>query len=86
MYHKGYFEPDGLVSLTKLVTSVGVILVISFCIRGLSRADNPSYRKFITTLHSAQKNMTPEIKQQLNKYDFEFHAWPVEFENSRERG
>lgn len=85
LYHKGYFEPEGLVTLTKFVKSVGFILVISFCIQGLSRANNPVYRNFLTTLQSAQKNMSLEVKQQLNKYDFDFQSWPVEFENSRER-
>ncbi|KAJ8953199.1 hypothetical protein NQ318_003238 [Aromia moschata] len=79
LYQRGCFEPEGLITLTKLVTSVGVILVVSYCIRGWSRAQNPTYQKFYTTLQSAQRNMTPTIKQELNMYDFEFKAWPVEY-------
>ncbi|KAJ8969938.1 hypothetical protein NQ314_001519 [Rhamnusium bicolor] len=81
LYQRGYFEPEGLVTLTKLVTSVGVILVVSFCFRGLSRAQNPTYQNFFSTLQSSQKKMTPAIKQQLNMYDFEFTAWPVEYKS-----
>lgn len=83
LYRKGYFVGqeglEGLVTLTKFVTSLGVILVVSFCIRGFSRSRNPTYHKFIQTLNSAHNNMTPSVKQQLTKYDFEFFAWPVEY-------
>ncbi|KAG5887526.1 hypothetical protein JTB14_022138 [Gonioctena quinquepunctata] len=79
LYQRGYFEHDGLTSLTKLVTSVGVILVFSFCLKGLSRSDNPTYCKFLETLQAAQKELTPLSKRQLNMYDFDFKAWPVEY-------
>ncbi|XP_018577262.1 protein ABHD16A isoform X2 [Anoplophora glabripennis] len=79
LYQRGYFEPEGLITLTKLVTSVGVILVVSFCFRGLSRSQNPTYQNFFSTLKDAQDNMTPAVKQRLNMYDFDFAAWPVEY-------
>ncbi|CAH2013607.1 unnamed protein product [Acanthoscelides obtectus] len=84
LYQRGYFEPDGLITLTKLVTSVGVILVVSFCIRGMGRAENPTYTRFLATLQTAQKDLSPSIKQQLNMYDFEFKAWPVEYKSTVE--
>lgn len=79
LYRKGYFVAEGLVTLTKFVTSLGVILVVSYCIRGFSRSRNPTYQKFIKTLISAQTNLPPTLKQQLSRYDFEFYAWPVEY-------
>lgn len=85
LYQKGYYEADGLITVTKFLTSVGVILVISFCFRAIGRASNPTYKNFLGTLQTAQKNMTPTVKQQLNKYEFEFSAWPVEYKSVTNR-
>lgn len=85
LYQKGYYEPDGLITITKFLTSVGVILVISFCFRAVGRSANPTYKNFLNTLQAAQKNMTPSVKQQLNKYEFEFSAWPVEYRSTINR-
>lgn len=79
LYQKGYFVAEGLVTLTKFVTSIGVILVVSLCIRGIGRSQNPVYQRFIKTLAQAQTNLTPSVKQHLAAYDFEFYAWPIEF-------
>lgn len=79
LYQRGYFTDDGLVTLTKFFTSIGVILVVSFCMRGMGRARNPTYQRFLRTLNQAQTNLTPNVKRQLSQYDFEFYAWPVEF-------
>lgn len=79
LYQKGYFVAEGLVTLTKFVTSLGVILVVSFCIRGIGRARSPTYQKFIKTLQQAHAELTPSVKQQLAAFDFEFYAWPIEF-------
>lgn len=70
---------DNLLSLTKFATSLGVILVVSFCIRSVGRCNNPTYQKFIKTLKEAQANLNPYTKQQMSMYDFEFYGWPVEF-------
>lgn len=85
LYQKGYPEPDGLVTITKFLTGVGVILVISFCFRAAGRASNPTYKNFLGTLQAAQRNMTPNVKNLLNKYEFDFHAWPVEYKNLTNR-
>lgn len=79
LYRKGFFEQDGLVMLTKFATSIGVILVVSFCIRGFNRATNPTYHNFIQALQTAQMDMTPKTKKDLAMYEFEFFAWPVEY-------
>lgn len=85
LYQKGYHESDGLVTITKFLTGVGVILVISFCFRAMGRASNPTYKNFLGTLQAAQGTMTRNVKQQLNKYEFEFHAWPVEYKTLTNR-
>lgn len=79
LYHRGYFESDGLVSLTKLFTTAGVIVIMSLCLRGFGRANNPTYTRYLSSVKSANKNMTTSTKQELMKYDFEFKSWPVEY-------
>lgn len=82
LYRKGYFVLDNLLTLTKFVTSLGVILVVSFCIRSVGRCNNSTYQRFIKTLREAQSNLSPYTKEQLSIYDFEFYGWPVEFRSS----
>lgn len=79
LYRKGYLASEGLMTLTKFVTSIGVILVVSYCARGISRASNPVYQKFVQVLENARENMSGANKQWLSMYDFEFYAWPVEY-------
>ncbi|XP_050301691.1 phosphatidylserine lipase ABHD16A [Anthonomus grandis grandis] len=81
LYNKGYFEPQGLAFISKFVTGVGVILIVSFCIRSLGRAQNSTYTKFLEVLSRADENVSI-CKPELMKYDFEFKAWPVEYDVS----
>ncbi|XP_060534495.1 phosphatidylserine lipase ABHD16A [Cylas formicarius] len=78
LYQRGYFELQGLTSLSKVVTGVSVILVISYCIRGISRSRNPLYQQFMGVLEQAQRDIR-SVKPELMKYEFEFSAWPVEY-------
>lgn len=80
MYRRGYFVTENLTSLSKFATSIGVLLLVSLCMRGYGRANNPSYQEFVKVLRDAKKNMTMETKKKLTSYDFEFSAWPVEFQ------
>lgn len=84
LYYRGYFEPQGLITITKIAAGISVILVVSFCIRGFSRARNPTYRNFLDVLFKAQENVS-ETKSELMKYDFDFQAWPVEYDLSKSR-
>lgn len=89
LYRSGYFEPEGLLTLSKAATTVGLILVASYCLRGYARANNGNYVKFLSTLKKTQKNLTVNAKQELMKYDFEFKSWPVEYkctQDAREVG
>ncbi|KAL3284192.1 hypothetical protein HHI36_018356 [Cryptolaemus montrouzieri] len=79
LYHKDYFTSEGLMSLSKFVTSIGVILVISYFSRGLGRSSDDTYKNFIKALKEVEQNITPLTKQNISAYDFEFYAWPVEY-------
>ncbi|XP_017780495.1 PREDICTED: protein ABHD16A [Nicrophorus vespilloides] len=76
---RGYFEPEGFVTLTKFITLLGGVIVSSYLIRGIGRASNPVYTKFIAALDNAQTGLTSATKRDLSLYDFDFFAWPVEF-------
>jgi len=81
LYNRGYFEPQGLALIMKFVAGVGAILIVSFCFRGVSRVGNPTYMKFLDVLQQA-KNNVGQHKRELMKYDFDFTAWPVEYDLS----
>lgn len=64
---------------SKFMFGAGVILIASFVARGYSRASNETYKKFVKVLEEAKSRLNYETKQELQKYDFEFYAWPVEY-------
>lgn len=66
--------------MSKFLTGAGLILVTSMMARGYSRANNPTYLKFMKVLEDAKSHNTSESKQELGKYDFEFWAWPIDFD------
>lgn len=68
--------------ISKLLTGAGLILVTSMMARGYSRANNPTYLKFMKVLDDAKSHDNSETKQELGKYDFEFWAWPINFDVS----
>lgn len=84
MYRRSYPLADQVYSLTKVAAGAGVILFVSLVARGYSRASNPVYLEFVQTLNKAKARYDSETKKQLLKYDFEFWAWPVDFEFSKE--
>lgn len=59
---------------------MGVILVISYISRGFGRAFDDTYRNFIKALEEVNQNITPLTKQNISGYDFEFYAWPIEYD------
>lgn len=66
-------------TISQFVTGAGIIFVTSLMARGYSRAKNPTYLKFMKVLDDARSHYNAETKQELGKYDFEFWAWPVDF-------
>ncbi|XP_029160510.1 protein ABHD16A [Nylanderia fulva] len=80
LYHRSYSLTDNIFCLSKLAASVGALLIASLAARGYSRANNPCYVKFMETLNEAQLQYNERTKQELHKYDFEFWAWPVDFD------
>ncbi|KAK1123989.1 hypothetical protein K0M31_007017 [Melipona bicolor] len=70
---------ENIFSLSKLAASASAIFVASLAARSCSRATNPVYLKFLKTLNEANAHYSAETKQELDKYEFEFWARPVDF-------
>lgn len=82
MYQRGYSLTDNASCLSKLAAGAGALLVASLAARSYSRVNNPAYVKFVETLNEAQLHYNASTKQELHKYDFEFWAWPMDFDMS----
>ena len=52
----------------------------SLFLRAVGRASNNKYQQFLDVLEDAQSDFTRANKARLSRYDFEFKAWPVEFQ------
>lgn len=83
MYQRNYSLTDNVSCLSKLAAGAGALLVASLAARGYSRVNNPVYIKFVQTLNEVHLQYNSKTKQELHKYDFEFWAWPVEFDSSK---
>lgn len=70
---------ENIFSLSKLAASASAIFIASLAARSCSRATNPIYLKFLKTLNEANAHYSAETKQELDKYEFEFWARPVDF-------
>ncbi|XP_044014460.1 phosphatidylserine lipase ABHD16A isoform X2 [Aphidius gifuensis] len=79
MYRRNNTMTDNMYTMSKYAASAGFIFITSLAVRGCARSTNPMYIKFIKTLTKAHESYTYESKQQLQKYDFEFWAWPVDY-------
>lgn len=80
LYRRGYFVAESITTIGKLSTGIGLLVVISLCMRGIGRSQTKVYAKFLKALEAAKVNTTSEEKKNaLRLYDFEFKDWPVDF-------
>nr|CAD7256650.1 unnamed protein product [Timema shepardi] len=79
LWRRGYFVIDGVTTIAKFLTGIGLVIAVSYYLRGVGRASNPVYTTFFNTFLAAKKNLTRDNKRALMMYDFEYSAWPVEF-------
>lgn len=80
LYRRGYFVAESVASFAKVSTGIGLIVMISLCMRGFGRSQSRSYTKFAKVLQEAQQNKNnSESKQKLQMFDFDFSDWPVDF-------
>lgn len=76
---RSHISFDGLISFTKFIAAVGVILISSLWIRGMGRYYNADYRIFLNDLSAIHSNLTRDNKRLLMRYDFDFGNWPIEW-------
>lgn len=80
LYRRGYFVAESITSFAKVSTGIGLLVVISLCMRGFGRSSSASYRNFVKVLEQAKANVSNHnLKDRLRLYDFEFAEWPVDF-------
>lgn len=82
LYKRGFFSPEGWTILVKIFSGLGAVYVASCAIRTVGRYQNHQYLDFLKILQKAHERFNSEAKGDLMQYDFEFSAWPVEFESS----
>jgi hypothetical protein len=57
------------------------------CIRSVGRSKNPTYQRFVQSLEDSTIDPKSEEKKgKLRKFDFEFDAWPVDWDITTEEG
>lgn len=86
LHWKGFFVVDGVLTIAKFITGLGLVLVASYFIRGLGRANNEHYVRFVRALSTARSTYNKDTKRLLSDYDFEFFAWPIDFKWSDVQG
>lgn len=78
IYQKGILSNHGqLVYCLKIMVAITVGMVSAYLVRGYGRTLNPEYSKFLKVLTEATRDS--ESKENLQLYDFDFRAWPVDF-------
>lgn len=78
LYRRGYFVAESIASFAKVSTGIGLIVMISLCMRSFGRSQSRPYTKFVEALNEVRAN--PKAKDKLRHFDFEFRDWPVDFD------
>lgn len=53
---------DGVLTIAKFITGLGLVLVASYFIRGLGRANNEHYVRFVRALSTARSTYNKDTK------------------------
>jgi len=80
------FTLEGGIAITKFLSGVGLLVAGALLLRTLGRLSNPAYVNFITVLANTKRDYTPANKKLMSQYDFDFHAWPVDWDTNENRG
>ena len=84
--NRGWASQEGVVSMSKFLVGIGVVVAGAMVIRTLGRLSNPVYNNFMSVLATAQRNFTPINKKKMAEFDFQFASWPVDFNVTQETG
>uniref|UniRef100_A0A336KRV3 CSON014944 protein n=1 Tax=Culicoides sonorensis TaxID=179676 RepID=A0A336KRV3_CULSO len=85
-YKRNYFTNDGLPVIAKLGTGVATIVFLSFLLRGIGRAKNETYDKFVRVFQIVRSKSSgnsstsqEEALRSVRKFDFDFSDFPIDF-------
>lgn len=85
-YRRGWLSEEGGVLVIKFLTGVGLVVASALLLRGLGRLTTPTYTTFIGKLMEAQREYTDTARSLIEKYDFQFSAWPADFDLRQQYG
>lgn len=81
LYRRGYCKAKSLPLLAQICATIALLVALSLGMRAIGRASSVNYLKFIKALEAAKANATSQSAQEhLRMFDFEFYAWPVDFD------
>merc|ERR1712013_692417 len=79
-------SPEGVISLSKFLAGLGIVVAGALLLRTLGRLNNPAYTQFINVLADAKRDYTRAAKAAMSRYDFEFSAWPLDWDVRSQEG
>lgn len=85
LVRRGYFAVESMLSLVKFAAGIGVLLMISLCMRGIGRSKSDSYVNFMKVFNKYGSMPCAETRRALALFDFDFRSWPIDFEISQAR-
>ncbi|EFX64945.1 hypothetical protein DAPPUDRAFT_65805 [Daphnia pulex] len=80
LHKKNFFCYDGIHSLMRFTAICTFLCASSLTARAFGRLNNPHYIKFINHLEVARVENKPDTKKSLSQHDFDFSAWPVDYD------
>lgn len=78
LYRRGYFVVESISTLAKFSTGIGLIIALSFCMRGLGRSQTLAFKRFARVYSTDNRNETR--RTQLKMFDYDFKKWPIDFD------
>jgi len=79
-YRRGWLTEEGFILIGKFLIGVSMVVAGALFLRTVGRLTTPAYTHFLSLLTSAQQNYTEASRSLIEKYDFQFRAWPTDFD------
>jgi len=77
---RGWLSLEGGIFTSQFIAGLCVVGLISLISRTIGRFSNPNYSTFLEVLSVAENEYSSRTKALLEKYDFHFSSWPVDFD------
>lgn len=85
-YRRGWLTEEGGILVAKFLTGVGLVVASALLLRTMGRLTSPAYTHFLRLLTQAQENYTEKTRNLIERYDFQFSAWPADFDAREQSG